>query len=135
MSHKRKPSGPQVAPGGVDRREGGRVLRPREVAIYPCTPSGLGRPIRASLTDASPSSIGFTCLGQLEMGAQFVLRLNRASGPPTLQVYHVVRCRDAGGGASLVGATFDYDFAGTCPVPLRPPETAPTPALAGVGAG
>lgn len=119
MAIKRRPSGPQVAPGGMERREGGRVPQPRQVEIYPCLAGGLGRPIRASLTDASATSIGLTCLGRLRMGAQFVLRLNQLSGPPMLQVYHVVRCRDAGGGASLIGAQFDYDFAGACPVPSR----------------
>lgn len=122
MAVKKRSTGPQLAPGGAERREGGRVSQPKQVAIYPCRAEGLGRPIRASLTDASPTSIGLTCLGRLPMATQFVMRLDRPTGPPVLQVYHVVRCRDAGGGASLVGAQFDHDFAGTCPVSSRPTE-------------
>lgn len=119
MPNKRKPIGPQTAPGGQERREGGRVAQPRQVAVYPCRAEGLGRPIRASLTDASPTSIGLTCLGRLPMGMQFVLRLDRPHGPPMLQVYHVVRCREAGGGASLIGAQYDHEFAGACAIPER----------------
>ena len=117
MATKRKPNGPQAAPGGEERRDGGRVTQPRQVAIYPCHAQGLGRPIRASLTDASPTSIGLVCLGQLPVGAHFVLRLPRPSGPPVLQVYHVVRSRDAGSGACLIGAQYDQDFAVACPLP------------------
>lgn len=129
MAIKRKPTGPQVAPGGQERRDGGRVAQPRQVAIYPCHAEGLGRPIRASLTDASPTSIGLTCLGRLPLGMQFVLRLDRPSGPPMLQVYHVVRCREAGGGASLIGAQFEQPFSGTCQVGASD-SSAPAPAPA-----
>lgn len=124
MAIKRKTTGPQLTPGETDRRDGGRVTQPRQVAVYPCHAEGLGRPIRASLTDASATSIGFTCLGRLPMGARFVLRLDRPPGPPMLQVYHVIRCREAGG-ASLIGAQFDHDLTGTCPVPSRQPAGAP----------
>ncbi|MDQ3440560.1 MAG: hypothetical protein M3478_09455 [Planctomycetota bacterium] len=126
MAVKRKPNGPQVAPGGEERRDGGRVMQPRQVAIYPCHAQGLGRPIRASLTDASPTSIGLVCLGRLPLGAHFVLRLHRGSGPPVLQVYHVVRSRDAGGGACLIGAQYDQDFAVACPLPSTG-ESVPAP--------
>ncbi len=122
---KRKRTGPALAPGGEERREGGRVAQPRQVAVYPCLPAGLGRPIRASLTDASDTSIGLTCLGKVMLGTRFVLRLDQPSGPPLLQVYHVVRCRDAGGGASLIGAQFDHVFTGTNPVAALAPATAP----------
>ncbi|HEV2296531.1 MAG TPA: PilZ domain-containing protein [Tepidisphaeraceae bacterium] len=125
MAMKRRAQGPQLAPGGMERREDGRVPRPRQVKVYPCRAQGLGRPFRASLTDASPTSIGLTCLGRLAMGAKFVLRLNQPSGPPLLQVYHVVRCRDAGGGASLIGAQFDHDFSGVCRTVT--PVSAPMP--------
>jgi hypothetical protein len=117
MSIKRKSEGPQAAPGGKDRRDEGRVARPRQVAVYPWHAQGLGRPMRASLTDASPTSIGLVCLGSLPVGARFVLRLERPSGPPSLQVYHVIRSRDAGGWACLVGAEFEEDFAIACPLP------------------
>ena len=136
MSIKRKPEGPQAAPGGAERRDGGRVTRPRQVAVYPCHAQGLGRPIRASLTDASPTSIGLVCLGRMPVGDRFVLRLERAGGgPPTLQVYKVVRSRDAGGGACMIGAEFEHDFAIACPLPgvgTPPAATAPegAPAMA-----
>ena len=117
MSIKRKSEGPQAAPGGAERREGGRVTRPRQVAVYPCHAQGLGRPVRASLTDASPTSIGLVCLGRMPVGDRFVLRLERSGGPPTLQVYKVVRSRDAGGGACMIGAEFEQDFAIACPLP------------------
>lgn len=128
-SLKRKVDGPALAPGGMDRRDGGRVPRPRQVAVYPCLPTGLGRPIRASLTDASPTSVGLTCLGTMPMGSYFVLRLGQPAGPPLLQVYHVVRTRDAGGGASLIGAQFDHVFTGVNPV-AAPAATSPVPAPA-----
>ena len=117
MSIKRKPEGPQAAPGGAERREGGRVTRPRQIAVYPYHAQGLGRPIRASLTDASPTSIGLVCLGRMPVGDRFVLRLERSGGPPALQVYKVVRSRDAGGGACMIGAEFEEDFAVACPLP------------------
>jgi hypothetical protein len=117
MAIKRRPEGLQAAPGGKERRDGGRVTQPRQVAVYPCHAQGLGRPIRASLTDASPTSIGLVCLGLLPVGTRFVLRIERPSGPPTLQVYQVIRSRDAGGGASLIGAQFEQDFAVACPLP------------------
>ncbi len=125
---KRRRTGPALAPGGEDRREGGRVAQPRQVTLYPCLLAGLGRPIRASLTDASETSIGLTCLGKVPLGTHFVLRLDQPSGPPLLQVYHVVRCRDAGGGASLIGAQFDHVYTGTNPVAAPAPETAATAA-------
>ena len=135
MSVKRKPTGPQAAPGGEERRDGGRVPQPRQVAIYPCHAQGLGRPIRASLTDASPTSVGLVCLGRIPVGAHFVLRLDRPSGPPALQVYQVVRSRDAGGGACLIGAEYEQDFAVTCPLPAAgesapqaAPQSTPQPA-------
>ncbi len=118
---KRRSAGPALAPGGMDRREVSRAPQPRQVAIYHCVAAGLGRPIRASLTDASETSIGLTCLGKMPMGTRFVLRLDQPSGPPLLQVYHVVRCRDAGGGASLIGAQFDHRFTGRNPAPAATP--------------
>ena len=117
MSIKRKPEGPAAAPEGKERRDGGRVTQPRQVAVYPCHAQGLGRPIRASLTDASQTSIGLVCLGRMPIGDRFVLRLARAGGPPTLQVYKVVRSRDAGGGACMIGAEYEHDFAIACPLP------------------
>ena len=131
MGMKRKPNGPQAAPGGEERRDGGRVPQPRQVAIYPCHAQGLGRPVRASLTDASPTSVGLVCLGRMPIGARFVLRLERPSGPPALQVYQVVRSRDAGGGACLIGAQYEHDFSVTCPLPPAgdsAPRPAPQPA-------
>ena len=135
MGMKRKPNGPQAAPGGEERRDGGRVPQPRQVAIYPCHAQGLGRPIRASLTDVSPTSVGLVCLGRMPIGARFVLRLERPTGQPALQVYQVVRSRDAGGGACLIGAQYEQDFAVTCPLPApggaatQPAaQTAPVPA-------
>ena len=127
MGMKRKPNGPQAAPGGEERRDGGRVPQPRQAAIYPCHAQGLGRPVRASLTDASPTSVGLVCLGRMPIGARFVLRLERPSGPPALQVYQVVRSRDAGGGACLIGAQYEQDFAVTCLLPAAG-GTAPQPA-------
>ncbi len=126
---KRRSAGPALAPGGTDRREVSRVPQPRQVAIYPCSAARVGRPIRASLTDVSETSIGLTCLGKVPMGTHFVLRLDQPSGPPLLQVYHVVRCRDAGGGASLVGAQFDHLFTGTNPVAAAAPVEAVAAAL------
>ena len=121
---KRRLTGPVLAPGGAERREGSRVPQPRQVAIYPCHPAGLGRPIRASLTDASETSIGLTCLGKVPVGAKFVMRLEQSSGPPLLQVYHVVRSRDAGAGASLIGAQFEHPFTGANPVAAPAPSPA-----------
>jgi hypothetical protein len=115
--------GADELPWGFDRRATGggpRAPQPRQVLVYPCRPEGLARPIRASITDASPTGIGLTCLGRLEVGSRFVLRLDQPGRPPSLQVFHVIRCREAGG-ASLVGAVFDHPFTGTCP--LTPPQT------------
>ena len=104
------------APLEVERRNaGGRVMQPRQMLIYPCRPEGLGRAIRASITDLSSTGIGLACLGSLKVGSRFVLRMNQPSGAPLLQVYHVTRCRSAGG-ASLIGATFDSAFTGVCPI-------------------
>jgi hypothetical protein len=116
-------------PWGFDRRVTGggtRSPRPRQVTVYPCRPEGLARPIRASVCDASPTGIGLTCLGRLAVGSRFVLRIAQGNGTPLLQVYHVTRCRDAGGGACQIGAVFDQAFVGTCPV-TRPACT-PAPA-------
>ena len=127
---KRKLEGPALAPGGADRRDGGRVPRPQQVAIYPCHPAGLGRPIRASLTDASPTSIGLTCLGNVPVGSYFVLRVDQPSGPALLQVYRVVRCRAAGAGASMIGAEYDRVFTGTNPVAAAAPAPSTSPEAA-----
>jgi hypothetical protein len=104
------------APLEIERRGGGgRVMQPRQVLVYPCQPEGLGRAIRASISDLSATGLGLVCLGSLKVGSRFVLRMNQPNGTPLLQVYHVTRCRSAGG-ASLIGALFDSVFTGTCPI-------------------
>jgi hypothetical protein len=114
-------------PWGFDRRTTGggtRTRKPRQVLVYPCKPEGLARPIRAAITDVSPTGLGLTCLGRLEVGSRFVLRVNQGNGAPLLQVFHVTRSRDAGG-ACLIGAVFDQVFTGTCPVTRPAPAPAP----------
>jgi hypothetical protein len=77
--------------------------------------------VRASISDLSSNGIGLVCLGRLEVGSKFVMRLMRPSpsgmggGTPLLQVYRVTRCRDAGGAASMIGALYDGPFTGVCP--------------------
>jgi hypothetical protein len=119
-------SSAEELPWGFDRRTtggGARTRKPRQVLLYPCKPEGLARPIRAAISDMSPTGLGLTCLGRLAVGSRFVLRVNQGTGSPLLQVFHVTRCRDAGG-ACLIGAVFDQVFSGTCPL-TRP---APLPA-------
>jgi hypothetical protein len=114
----------KMPPLGYERRGGGggRVVQPRQVMIYPCRAEGLGRPVRASISDLSNTGIGLVCLGRLEVGSTFVMKMMQAStgaggagGTPLLQVYRVTRCRDAGGAASLIGALYDGPFTGICP--------------------
>ena len=109
-------SKPQSPVGYERREEGGRVMQPTQVLVYPCRPEGLGRPLRASINDLSSTGLGLVCLGRLAVGSRFVMRMGQPNGAPLLQVYHVIRCRDAGGGASLIGALFDQPFTGTCPL-------------------
>ena len=104
------------APWGADRRVAVRTPSARQVLIYPCRNEGLGRAVRCSMSDTSSTGVGLTCLGRLTVGAHFVLRLDQPGGaPPLLQVFKVVRCRDAGGGACLVGAQFERVFTGANP--------------------
>ena len=105
------------SPVGYERRAGGgvgRTMQPRQVLIYPCRPEGLGRPLRASINDLSSTGLGLVCLGRLNIGTRFVMRMAQPNGAPLLQVYHVIRCRDAGGGASMIGALFDQPFTDAC---------------------
>ena len=115
------------SPLGYERRAGGaaggRVPQPRQVMVYPCRPEGLGRPVRASISDLSSNGIGLVCLGRIDVGSKFVMRLVQPSaggmggGTPLLQVYRVTRCRDAGGAATMIGALYDGPFTGVCPGP------------------
>lgn len=112
-----------IPPAGFERRGGsGRVIQPRQVLIYPCRPEGLGRAMRASISDLSSNGIGLVCLGRLSVGSKFVMRMNQPAtggsggvgGAPLLQVYRVTRCRD-GGAASMIGALYDSPFTGVGP--------------------
>lgn len=107
-------------PAGDERRGGGaagRVTQPRQVLIYPLRPDGLGRAMRASISDLSSNGVGLVCLGRLSVGNKFVMRIGPPSsgagggggGAPQLQVYRVTRCRD-GGAASMIGALYDSPF-------------------------
>lgn len=105
-------------PAGCERRGGGaagRVIQPRQVLIYPIWPEGLGRAMRASISDLSSNGVGLVCLGRLSVGCKFVMRIDPSStgagagGAPQLQVYRVTRCRD-GGAASMIGARYDSPF-------------------------
>ena len=129
--------GTMPPPAGFERRGGnGRVTQPRQVLIYPCKPEGLGRAMRASISDLSSNGIGLVCLGQLSVGSKFVMRMNQPStgagggavgGAPLLQVYRVTRCRD-GGAASMIGALYDSPFNGVSPSTPGGATTAKSPA-------
>jgi hypothetical protein len=123
----------KMPPLGYERRSGGagggRVVQPRQVMIYPCRAEGLGRPVRASISDLSNTGLGLVCLGRLEVGSKFVMKMMQANtgaggagGTPLLQVYRVTRCREAGGAASMIGALYDGPFTAACraqPTPGR----------------
>ena len=103
-------------------------MQPRQVLVYPCRPEGLGRPIRASISELSSTGLGFVCLAPLAVGSRFVLRMDQLGAGPLLQVYHVIRCRGAGGGAWMVGALFDEVFTGTCALPASATTPGASPA-------
>lgn len=110
-----KVGGGEFTAWGSERRKAVRASQARQVVIYPCKSEGLGRAIRCSMTDQSSTGVGLACLGSMAVGTKFVLRIDQPAGPPQLLVHHVVRCRDAGGGACQVGAQFHHAFSGANP--------------------
>ncbi|MGB7161249.1 MAG: PilZ domain-containing protein [Tepidisphaeraceae bacterium] len=92
-------------PGGPERRQAPRRPDGRIARLFPCTERGFGRSQRACIKDLSDTGVGLTCLGELAVGSQFILRVERHTGPPQMRLYRVVRSRPAGG-ACEIGAAF-----------------------------
>jgi HD-like signal output (HDOD) protein len=85
-----------------EKRKAKRMRRDGKIQIVPCARGTLGIPVLVKLRDLSASGIGITHTQRLEVGSQFIIRLETGGTLKTL-LYTVRRC-DPSGTLNCIGA-------------------------------
>ncbi len=111
----------------AEKRKSKRMRRDGKIQIVPCARGTLGIPCLVKLRDLSASGIGITHTQALEVGSQFIIRLENAGAMKTL-LYAVRRC-DISGGLCCIGAEL-VSVLRPDQMP-RDPNAAPTAVAAG----
>jgi hypothetical protein len=95
-----------VPPSGEpERRQAPRTPDGKIARLFPCTDRGFGRSQQACINNLSETGVGLTCLGELAVGSQFILRIELHAGPPQMRLYRVDRSRPVND-ACEIGAEF-----------------------------
>jgi HD-like signal output (HDOD) protein len=81
-----------VAAGDDNRREI-RVCKKGTITLYPCTATAQGTPVKASLSDVSPSGIGLLLVDPLPPGSQFAVGIRRGVSHAIVILYEVRHSR------------------------------------------